>query len=111
MALSDGAVLTPMSSFSEAAAAIGRRAGVYYHFDTSRKFHFETAAEVRRGCFAPWTSEMPGSMDLHAVIDKLPCAGAVRGADDTLWSRPKGLQFLDGTTAMPDKLARKASSY
>jgi len=54
---------------------------------------------------------MPGSMDLHAVLDKLPCATAVRDADDTLWSHPKGLQFLDGTSAMPDKLARKVSSY
>jgi hypothetical protein len=66
---------------------------------------------VRRGCFVPWTSEMPGSMDLHAVLDKLPCAAAVREADGTLWSHPKGLQFLDGTSAMPDKLARKVSSY
>ena len=66
---------------------------------------------MRSGCFAPWTSEMPGSMDLHAALDKLPCAGAVRDADDTLWSHPTGLQFLDGTSAMPDKLARKVSSY
>ena len=111
VAQSDGAVLTPMSSFSEAAAAIGRRPGVYYHFDARRKFHHESAVEVRRGCFVPWTSEMPGSMDLHTVLDKLPCAAAVREADHTLWSHPKGLQFLDGTSAMPDTLARKVSSY
>ena len=66
---------------------------------------------MRHGCFTPWTSEMPGSMDLSAVLDKLPCASAVRGADATLWSHPKGLQFLDGTSALPDKLAKQVSSY
>lgn len=54
---------------------------------------------------------MPGSMDLHTLIDALPCAGAVRGADDTMWSHPTGLRFLDGRTEMPDKLAKKVSSF
>ena len=87
---------------------------MYFHFDTTRKFHFESATEVLPGCFVPWTAEMPGSMNLHAVLDKLPksCAVQVRRYDTAgLWTEPCGLRFLDGRAKLPSQLAKKVSTY
>lgn len=105
-----GTLLTPMSSFSETAAALAGKPGLYFHFDISRKFHFESATEALPGCFVPWTAEMPGSMNLHALLKKLPdkCAANVRRAEppDGLWTRPCGLRFLDGTAKLPERPTR-----
>lgn len=103
-----------MSSFSETAAALSGRAGLYFHFDVTRKFHHESATEALPGCFVPWTAEMPGSMNLRAMLDALPCATQVRTASRgsrSRWVRPTGLRFLDGTARLPDKLAKKVTSY
>jgi len=112
VSLSNASVLTPMSSFSETVAALTGRPGLYFHFDTSRKFHFESATEVFPGCFVPWTAEMPGSMNLHSLLEKLKCAGSVRRANaHSRWIHPTGLRFLDGTTALPEKLAKKVTAF
>ena len=58
VAMTNVTLLTPMSSFSETVAALNGRPGMYFHFDTTRKFHFESATEARAGCFVPWTAEM-----------------------------------------------------
>ena len=91
--------------------ALSGRPGVYFHFDLSRKFHHESATEALPGCFVPWTSEMPGSMNLHLLLDKASCGAEVRRRDATMWSHPTGLRFLDGTVAFPDALAEKVSTY
>ena len=112
--MSNVSVFTPMSSFSETAAALSGRPGLYFHFDLSRKFHFETATEALPGCFVPWTAEMPGSMNLHTIINKLPngCAESVRRADGGgPWTAPCGLRFLDGGAKLPERLAKKVTAY
>ena len=111
LSMCDATVLTPMSSFSEVAAALARRPGLYFHFDRSRKFHYESAVEAVAGCLVPWTYEMPGSMNLHLLLDKASCGAEVRRRDATMWSHPTGLRFLDGTVAFPDALAEKVSTY
>ena len=112
VSMSNASVLTPMSSFSEAAAALSGRPSLYFHFDLSRKFHFESATEAQPGCFVPWTAETPGSMNLHALIDRLPCGATVRRANEQRrWVHPTGLRFLDGSARMPDSLARKVSVF
>ena len=115
VSMSNSTILTPMSSFSETAAALSGRPGMYFHFDLSRKFHFESATEAVQGCFVPWTAEMPGSMNLHSVIGRLPpgCAKRVKAHEGptTLWTRPCGLRFLDGKSKLPEKLAKKVTTY
>ena len=112
VSMSNATVLTPMSSFSETAAALSGRPGLYFHFDKSRKFHFESATEVQPGCFVPWTSEMPGSMNLHSLLGELTCAEDVRHASrGSRWVEPTGLRFLDGTSALPEKLAKKVTPF
>jgi len=113
VSMSNATVLTPMSSFSETAAALSGMPGLYFHFDTSRKFHFESATEALPGCFVPWTSDMPGSMNLHTLINKLPCAAEVRQArgPTSLWTHPLGLRFLDGEAKLPEQLAKKVTPY
>lgn len=70
------------------------------------------AAQVFPGCFVPWTAEMPGSMNLHSLLEKLKCAGSVRRANaHSRWIHPTGLRFLDGTTALPEKLAKKVTAF
>ena len=54
---------------------------------------------------------MPGSMNLHSVIARLPSAAAVRAADASLWTSPTGLRFLDGGAKLPEELARKITAY
>ena len=110
VAFSNATLLTPMSSFSETVAALNGRPGLYFHFDTSRKFHFESATEALPGCFVPWTAEMPGSMNLHSVIAKLPkaCAARIRKLDAAgPWTNPCGLRFLSGSAKLPEKLSRR----
>ena len=78
------------------------------------QFHFESATETRPGCFVPWTAEMPGSMNLHAVLARLPrgCAERVRALDaGGPWTAPCGLRFLDGTSKLPSKLAKRVTSF
>ena len=78
----------------------------------ARKFHHESATEARPGCFVPWTAEMPGSMNLHALVGRLACAAEVRRADGyRLLTRPTGLRFLDGSARTPDRLAIKVTSF
>ena len=104
-----------MSSFSETAAALNGRPGIYFHFDTSRKFHHESATEALPGCFVPWTAEMPGSMNLHSTLSKQlsrGCAQRVLEADGgSPWTRPTGLRFLDGKAKMPAALAKRVTPY
>ena len=82
LSMCDATVLTPMSSFSEVAAALARRPGLYFHFDRSRKFHYESAVEAVAGCLVPWTYEMPGSMNLHRCWTRRAaaprCGGGMR---------------------------------
>ena len=114
VSMSNATLLTPMSSFSETVAALNGRPGIYFHFDITRKFHFESATEVLPGCFVPWTAEMPGSMNLHSVLHKLPnrCAERVRRLDaGGPWTSPCGLRFLDGSSKLPEKLSRKATAF
>ena len=91
------------------ARGIGR--GLYFHPDTTRKFHYESARELLDSCFLPWTMDMPAPMDLHAVLEQQPCALEVRRVDSTLWSHPTGIHFLDGRTALPDAASKKVTSY
>ena len=129
----DANVLTPMSSFSEMAAALARRPGLYFHFDLARKFHYESATEALPGCFVPFTAEMPGSMNLKSIVRRLPCGTAVRAAGSTsddassrqpeegadgalaaerrLWTHPTGLRFLDGEAKLPEALAKSVTEY
>ena len=103
-----------MSSFSETAAALSTKPGLYFHFDLTRKFHYESATEVAPGCFVPWTAEMPGSMNLHSILSKLPCKEAVRTLDGgTPWTQPTGLRFLKSGKApkLPEALAKKVTPY
>ena len=104
-----------MSSFSETAAALNGRPGIYFHFDTSRKFHHESATEALPGCFVPWTAEMPGSMNLHSTLSKQlsrGCAQRVLDADGgSPWTRPTGLRFLDGKAKMVAALAKRVTPY
>ncbi|KAJ1635709.1 hypothetical protein T492DRAFT_1131421 [Pavlovales sp. CCMP2436] len=112
LAACDVRVLSPMSSFSEMAAAVSARRAAYFHSDLQRKFHYETAVEVLPRVFVPHTVEMPASIALGRTLDALPCGPAVRaaaGADD-VWTRPHGLIFLNGSRAMPHTLARKYAS-
>ncbi|KAJ1631514.1 hypothetical protein T492DRAFT_995156 [Pavlovales sp. CCMP2436] len=105
-------VLSPMSSFSEMAAAVSARRAAYFHPDLQRKFHYETAVEVLPRVFVPHSVEMPASIALGRTLDALTCGPAVRaaaGADD-VWTRPRGLIFLNGSRAMPHTLARKYAS-
>jgi hypothetical protein len=114
VSMSNASVLTPMSSFSETAAALSGRPGLYFHFDLSRKFHHESATEALPGCFVPWTSEMPGSMNMHSILSALPCAESVRAADEARspWTRPAGLRFLHGgRSRLPEELAKKVTPY
>ena len=112
VSLSNASVLTPMSSFSETAAALAGRPGLYFHFDTSRKFHHESAVEAVPGCFVPWTAEMPGSMNLHSLLRELRCADEVRRAHrESPWVEPTGLRFLDGSAALPERLAKKVTAF
>lgn len=112
LSMSNATVLTPMSSFSESAAALSGRPGIYFHFDTNRKFHHESATEVLPGCFVPWTAEMPGSMNLHSILPKLKCFDEVRTANlGSRWIDPTGLRFLDGSSAMPLKLSKKVTAF
>ena len=102
-----------MSSFSEMASALSGTRGLYFHFDRRRKFHFESATEALPGCFVPFTPEMPGSMNLHSVLAKLPCAGKVRRLTPGPWTAPSGLRFLKpGKRArLPEDLAKKVTPY
>ena len=100
-----------MSSFSETAAALAGRPGLYFHFDHARKFHFESATEALPGCFVPWTSEMPGSMNLRALIGRLKCADKVNALERGPWMRPTGLRFLDGRAKRPDQLSTKVTAF
>ena len=111
VSMSNASVLTPMSSFSETAAALSGRPGLYFHFDATRKFHFESATEALRGCFVPWTAEMPGSMNLHATLDRLPCGTEVRQRERSPWTQPTGLRFLARKAALPDALSKRITPY
>ena len=112
VSLSNASVLTPMSSFSETAAALAGRPGLYFHFDTSRKFHHESAVEAVSGCFVPWTAEMPGSMNLHSLLKELRCADEVRRTHrESPWVEPTGLRFLDGSAVLPERLAKKVTAF
>ena len=110
--MSNATLLTPMSSFSETAAALSGRPGLYFHFDRTRKFHFESATEAAPGCFVPWTSEMPGSMNLHSLLGKLSCSAKVEKLDGGgPWTRPAGLRFLDGKSKLPEQLSKKVTAF
>ena len=111
VSMANVSVLTPMSSFSETAAALSGRPGLYFHFDLTRKFHFESATEALPGCFTPWTAEMPGSMNLHSLLGKLSCAGRVRALEPGPWTAPTGLRFLDGRAKLPERLAKKVTPF
>lgn len=107
LARCDLRILTPMSSFSETAAALSARRGVYFHPDRQRKFHYESAVEVLPHCLVPFTAEMPGSMQLSDTLRSLPCGRRVQKLDDSAWSHPFGLRFLDNSSALPVQLARR----
>ena len=113
VSMCDATVLTPMSSFSETAAALSGRPGLYFHFDLSRKFHYESATEAVAGCFVPWTSEMPGSMNLHMLLSRLPCRDQVSQLNAVAgWTKPTGLRFLDGRPSqLPEKMSKKVTAF
>jgi hypothetical protein len=107
--------LPPTSSFSDTAAALAQRPALYFHFDLRRKFHYESATEIRPpGCFVPFTAEMPGSMNLRSIVRALPCSAAVldhSAGGRSAWSDPTGMRFLTGDPKLPEELAKSVTEY
>ena len=106
VAQKDGAVLTPMSSFPRPPRPLGAS---WRLLPLRRAAQVPPAVEVLAAVRSMDLRDAR-PMDLHTVLDKLSCAAAVREADHTLWSHPKGLQFLDGTRRCPTR-SGKVSSY